>query len=199
MEKQLRPLWCLPVPHVFIVGIWPSSAGMWKEAGGEVLRFRLTLQYQRQVYRQPRQITAPPLAPGCTSQDCVTQMYDPISTTPAAIYQFSGKLFSRIKTKWMGRRTRFPLQQEEMNRISKKAVSNFGKIVVVEVQEEEMEEMSLLECGNGEGGELGFVRDVLRLWVGKEIFHCRQRGNEGKEGKIQLFCIDTLYNGCSCS
>lgn len=58
---------------------------------------------------------------------------------------------------------RFPLQQEEMNRISKKAVSNFGKIVVVEVQEEEMEEMSLLECGNGEGGELGFVRDVLRL------------------------------------
>lgn len=63
----------------------------------------------------------------------------------------------------MGRRTRFPLQQEEMNRISEKEVSNFGKIVVVEVQEEEMEEMSLLESGNGEGGELGFVRDVLRL------------------------------------
>lgn len=51
-----------------------------------------------------------------------------------------------------------------MNRISKKTVSNFGKIVVVEVQEEEMkDDIPVRVWKQRERGELGFVRDVLRV------------------------------------
>lgn len=55
--------------------------------------------------------------------------------------------------------------------------------------------MPLLEWGNGEGGELGSVREVpgKGLCVGKEMFHWRQREVTKEKGARFHFSEITEY------